>query len=367
MTLKMYEKYGAGTVVESTEVNWKMDSDPSHMYYFYPVKRPVANAYESDLSCSVSKVNYFRVTGATKITEPKLVICSPVKTQIVINTDGTGYSQIIYGGSGYSDGLTFDPAVGALKRQNAAGEFEFEKFPAMLPKTDKDENTVNPNPLIAAKLAAIATTTTGYGPNIPPSGYTLNSDGKSYQSDIINDFKFQMSESNDKSLKLFAEDFATAAAVLAKPGIVEYLPDHLFIDKDFCVRIDIMTGSAVSLVMLKPRAPGKEVKGSGTPGTEIAEDMKASSTYLYAGINNTYVQPTTDYKHNLKFVSTGNMVIDLPLGTSPETATTMQEEYTGADLFSPYIESQLRCAASTYADVGNSPQYRLVFMCKIFN
>ena len=61
------------------------------------------------------------------------------------------------------------------------------------------------------------------------------------------------------------------------------------------------------------------------------------------------------------------MIFDVPLGASPELATSYQQEQNGGDLYTPYLITQLHAAASKYDDVGNTPPYRIVFMCKIFN
>lgn len=282
MTIKIYEKYGTSTVVESTEVNWKMNSDPSNMYYFYPIKRPLTN----DLACSVSKVNFFKVTGATKITDPRIIICSSQKTQIKLHFETDELIPYIdYAGSGYANGIEYDEEVGVKAILINGQEAQYIKHPGI------------------------------------------------------------------------GVDTATE----------RYLPDHLFVNSTICVRINVITGAADKVRYITANKNQNYTAGNVLPGSEIVEDNKASKTYLYIGINNSYEEPTQSYKHNLKFVSTGNMTIDVPLGTSPELASTVMSEYTGAELFTPYIESQLRCTSSEYDDVGNSPQYRLVFMCKIFN
>ena len=143
-------------------------------------------------------------------------------------------------------------------------------------------------------------------------------------------------------------------ALLVEKGL--YQPDfevpEIFTDTDFEIPIDTY-----------------QLAGDGAkePETEVTGELKATRTYLYAGVSNNYTEPSSDYLHNLKFVSSGNMVIPIPLSTSPELATTIQDEYTGGDLYTPYLNTQLHVANSTFDDVGNSPGYRIVFMCKIYN
>lgn len=267
----MYEKVG-GVASVATEVNWKMATAADSLYYFYPIKRPVVDSThanylkESDLESSYHKVNYFRVTGATKITDPRIIICSSNKTKIRYYFDTDMEPHIVYGGSGYADGVEFDDSV-------VNGYVE-----------DKVKNATN-------------------------------------------------------KVK---------------------------------IRINVLTGAADKIVIvgspdIEPNVYYTAGSGSEEPGTEVTGDLKATRTYLYAGITNTYVEPSSTYKSDLKFVSSGNMVIPVPLSTTPELATTYQDEYAGADLYTPYLNTQLQVANSTYDDVGNSPGYRILFMCKIFN
>lgn len=271
MSITMYEKVG-GVASVANDVNWKNSTDSTHLYYFYPIKRPVVDSthanymLESDLESSYHKVNYFRVTGATKITDPRIIICSSNKTKIRYYFDTDMEPHIVYGGSGYADGVEFDDSV-------VNGYVE-----------DKVKNPTN-------------------------------------------------------KVK---------------------------------IRINVLTGAADKIVIvgspdIEPNVYYTAGSGAEEPCTEVTGDLKATRTYLYAGITNDYTEPSNSFLYNLKFVSSGNMVIPVPLSTSPELATTYQEEYTGGDLYTPYLNTQLHVANSTFEDVGNSPGYRILFMCKIFN
>lgn len=334
MSITMYEKVG-GVASVATEVNWKNSTDSSHLYYFYPLKRPVVDSthknymLESDLASSYHKVNYFRVTGATKITDPRIIICSSNKTKIRYYFDADMEPHIVYGGSGYADGIEYDESVG-----------------------------------VRAYIK----------------------DGIEY----YEEWSKKKLEGNEAALAAFGNETETAE--------IKYLRDHLFVKANVCIRINIMTGAA-DKVRVSSAAAAPEMSdptpqpdysvpfatenysdfeivtntyllagdGAEEPGTEVTGDLKATRTYLYAGITNDYTEPSNSFLHNLKFVSSGNMVIPVPLSTSPELATTYQEEYTGGDLYTPYLNTQLHVANSTFEDVGNSPSYRIVFMCKIFN
>lgn len=352
MSITMYEKVG-GVASVANDVNWKMDTDSTHLYYFYPIKRPVTgqilNADNdkvddddyltcSDLASSYHKVNYFRITGATKITDPKIMVCSSKKTIIRYYFDDDMIPHIVYGGSGYADGINFDDKVGVRltienniefyekwdkEKQDKQTAFDFDNVKTFfLP----DHLYVATN--ICIKISSISgtaemvrfsgiTESTAFVPKVP--SLVTNTGTLSNQAQYVN-----KAQPTQKSLT----DFKT-------PELNKY-----------------------------------ETAGEGgDPDTEIADDeaLKAKYTYLYANHSNTYVEPSSNYFHGLKFVSDGTMVFSVPLGTSPELATTYQDEYTGSDLYTPYFISQLQVAAAASDDVGNSPTYRIVFMCKIFN
>lgn len=100
---------------------------------------------------------------------------------------------------------------------------------------------------------------------------------------------------------------------------------------------------------------------------EVAK--RAKETRLYYKISSTFVEPTTDPDYDMMFAGYGNVTIQVPLVASgPETPyTVINSSYTGIDLYTPYIVTQLRANASAWNDVGNSPQYKIMFKCKIRN
>jgi hypothetical protein len=305
----MYTEYGApvsgrGTSVESTDVNWKTTQDPSLMYIYYPIKRPVPlwnstlNDWDygntSDITTSVSVNNYFRITGVTgKVVEPNIIICSPHLTKIKIITKPELETQtwnplILYAGSGWANGLEFHEKVGALFADNT---------------------------------------------------YTLQ--------------------------HTMPDSLATGE---------EWHEDYLVINDQVCARINKLTGSADKIIHLSGQTWAETTTLNSTDGSDIGtettseyHELSAKSTYLFAGLSNTYSEPTSAMINNLRFVSNGNLTIPVALSSSPLIAGTKQDEYTGADLYSPYIVSQLRLAAAKYDDVGNSPQYRILFSCKVYN
>lgn len=371
--IKIFERNASGTF-ECSEINWKNSTNSADQYYFYPVRRPVPHLkkdgefdYEttSDISVSYSKVNFFQITGTSTIKEPQIIVCSPVKTAIEMHfehrlgTDGKpdpwapGIPVIDYNGSGWADGVSFDSKVGVKvtldsQRNDSSYEAFTDFFKDLLPDV-KDE------------LLSIY--------------YSRDSKTQAELETQIEAFRSSMSKSLVEDVVSQAEIFkGKAVELLDKKSLI--LLDHLFLTPSVCAEINIMTGSAEKIRYVDIAAeslpeigqPYTPIKSSGDkPDTEIELDLIAKKTYLFAGVSNSFIAPTNSVNHNLRFVSTGNMVFDVALGNTPETATNIQTEYTGATLHTPYFISQIRAAASEYTDVGNSPEYRIVFKCKIYN
>lgn len=320
-TIQIFEKNDSGSF-ESTEVNWKKATAQASLYYLYPIRRPVAKktstakcaadySYDynktSDLVASFSKTNYIKIQGTNTIHNPQIILCSPIKTKIYGHfelVDGDIYKPmvpvIVYGGSGWADGINFDEKVGTRVTLKENGTDESY---ATIPEPTDPPEVIDPNT-------------------------TLD------------------------------------------------LPNYLMLNPHVCVEINVLTGAAESVRYTNKVAEyGSSAnaqhgdfytKEVGTlPGTEVTLPIHANSTYLFAKTSNSYSSPSTSIDNSLGFASSGNRVFDIPLGDSPENAINSQSSYNAATLYSPYITSQLRVAAAEGEDVGNSPEYRIVFKCTL--
>lgn len=94
---------------------------------------------------------------------------------------------------------------------------------------------------------------------------------------------------------------------------------------------------------------------------------RVTSTRLYYRLTSEYNAPDNLHDWDMIFAGLGNVHISVPLLSSPTTPyTSINTSYTGIDLYTPYIATQLRTNESVWDDVGNSPQYKLMLKCKIF-
>lgn len=94
---------------------------------------------------------------------------------------------------------------------------------------------------------------------------------------------------------------------------------------------------------------------------------RVTSTRLYYKLTSEYNAPNTNHDWDMIFAGLGNVHISVPLLASPTTAySSINTSYTGIDLYTPYIATQLRTTESVWDDVGNSPLFKIMLKCKIF-
>ena len=95
---------------------------------------------------------------------------------------------------------------------------------------------------------------------------------------------------------------------------------------------------------------------------------RVTKTKLFYKLSSEFNAPVNTHDWDMIYAGIGNVHISVPFLDQPNTAyTTINSYYTGIDLYTPYIATQLRLGASVWDDVGNSPQWKIMLKCKIFN
>ena len=97
-------------------------------------------------------------------------------------------------------------------------------------------------------------------------------------------------------------------------------------------------------------------------------DKRVTEFRLFYRLSSTFSTPSNAPDYDMIYSGIGNVNIKVPLLSSPEQSyTSIEDSYTGAALYTPYLVTQMRVGASSWDDVGNTPQYNIVFKCKIYN
>lgn len=398
-SLKMYTEYGApvlgrGTSVESTDVNWKTTQDPTQLYINNPIKRPtpawsyVLNDWDygqtADIDFSLSQYNYFRITGVTgKVIEPQIIICSSTWTKPVIGTildslSGEYYPIVSYMGSGWADGIEIRKDIQKvyieLDEYLNDVSYRVTKLPTIEPEApDNSIEDLLKSVLSITKSISVELTKTQLDDQFVNSFVdTANSAHDAYVNHSLWATPQEVADLKKISDSFYPYKDKVVASIyaLGKKSTIE-VSDYVYFNENVIGRLNIGTGG-VDKARYVPTAEFtitdsfKSAEGEDV-GYATTGNLKSNKTYLFAGLSNTYSEPTSAMINNLRFVSNGNLTIPVALSSSPLIAGPKQDEYTGADLYSPYIVSQLRLAAAKYDDVGNSPQYRILFSCKVYN
>lgn len=127
---------------------------------------------------------------------------------------------------------------------------------------------------------------------------------------------------------------------------------------------------AVTKLNFKTAAPNIKFTTAGLNLTDQPPviDKRVTNFRLFYKLSSSFAAPSANIDWNMIYCGVGNVNIKVPLLSSPEAAyTEILDSYSGIDLYTPYIVTQMRVGAASWDDVGNTPQYKIVFKCKIYN
>ena len=127
---------------------------------------------------------------------------------------------------------------------------------------------------------------------------------------------------------------------------------------------------AVTKLNFTTATPNITFKTNGLSLTDQPPEIEKRVTKfrLFYKLSSTFSTPSDSIDWNMIYAGIGNVNIKVPLLASPSASyTTILDSYSGVDLYTPYLVTQMRVAASDWDDVGNTPPYKIVFKCKIYN
>lgn len=127
---------------------------------------------------------------------------------------------------------------------------------------------------------------------------------------------------------------------------------------------------AVTKLNFTTAAPNITFRSDGLALTDPPPEIEKRVTKfrLYYKMSSAFNTPSANIDWDMIYAGIGNVNIKVPLLASPSTAyTEILDSYSGVDLYTPYLVTQMRVTASDWDDVGNTPPYTIVFKCKIYN
>lgn len=135
--------------------------------------------------------------------------------------------------------------------------------------------------------------------------------------------------------------------------------------------VDSNTG-AVRAINMQPGLKNLTFKSTGALLTDQpgATDKRASEFRVFYKLSSSFSTPSHALDYSMNYCGIGNVTIRVPLLSSPEAPYTnadLYRTYSGAELYTPYIMTQLRVSAAEWDDVGNTPQYKILFKCKLYD
>ena len=143
---------------------------------------------------------------------------------------------------------------------------------------------------------------------------------------------------------------------------------HAIINLDTGEVDEVILETSPPAMIVGTRYQFESFLGVELDATQPTVSKRVKNTALFYRLSSSFSTPSEDYDFNMMYAGIGNIHITVPLLASPETPySEINTSYTGIDLYTPYIVTQLRTSMSEWDDVGNSPQYKILLKCKIFN